>query len=222
MPKPRIRTNNSDNTFYNKKERVMIKPEQKGALAIEEGTVQRNPTGRGVAFVSKSKESTITDDGTKKIVDPKSRKLEGESQKTLRTAALEAHKGVDLEKRYKEGDYVKYGTKKGDQVAGRVTRGPSKPAEYKDVEKTMVTQKRDVQSVNTGTKEQQMARIKDLESKGYKNKAGTQQYVRDEKSEWVDKDKADQALQKKDTRLSDMEKAGGTRLRRKVVLKKGK
>jgi hypothetical protein len=222
MPKPKIRTNNADNTFYNKKERVMVKPAEKGALAIEEGTVQRNPNGRSVSFVPKSNESTITDSGTKKIVDPKSRKLESENQKTLRTAALEAHKGVDLEQRYKEGQYVTYGTKKGDQVAGRITRGPGKDAEYKDVEKTMVTHKRDVQSVNTGTKEQQTARIKELEGKGYKNIPGTQNYHKPETNEWVDKDKASQALEKKDTRLSDMEKAGGTRLRRKVVLKKGK
>lgn len=104
-------------------------PGKKGSMYIEEGTVQRNKN-KGVSFVPKTEQKTI-ENNKKQIVDPKSNKTESSSQASLRKASLDSHKGVDLSKRYKEGDMITYDTKKGKQVAGRVKKNPDTPPEIK-------------------------------------------------------------------------------------------
>jgi hypothetical protein len=102
---------------------------KKGAMYVEEGTVQRSKTG-GVNYIPKASQKPI-ENAKGKIVDPKSGKTEKSSQENLRKVALDSHKGVDLSKRYKEGDLVTYDTKKGKQVAGKVKKEADTPPTYK-------------------------------------------------------------------------------------------
>lgn len=95
---------------------------KKGAMYVEEGTVQRGKTG-GVNYIPKTSQKSI-ENAKGKIVDPKSGKTEKSSQESLRKVALDSHKGIDLSKRYKEGDLVTYDTKKGKQVAGKIKKEP--------------------------------------------------------------------------------------------------
>lgn len=151
----------------------------KGKLYIKEGTVQRKSTG-GVDFIPKEKESSISKNG--KIVDPKSNKAESAKQSTLRKMALKSHEGVDLSKRYKEGDHITYDTKKGTQVAGKVHKTPDTPAEHETVKtrEIQVSKKGDVQDSGGNPKVG-----KDLKSKGYINQAGTYKYIKPDEHKFV-------------------------------------
>ncbi len=163
-----------------------VNPE-KNKLYIKEGTVQRRPIGKGVDFIPKEELIMGEAQPTKKITDPKSGKTETEDQEMLRQYAIDAHQGVDLENRYKEGDYVTYGTKKGQQVAGKVYNKVI-PPEYSTETKKQIQLSRKGGTIPylTGTKEQQMARAKELEAQGYSNQAGTGAYIKPEDYKWVD------------------------------------
>jgi hypothetical protein len=160
------------------------KPGVKGKLYITKGTVQRNSIGKGVDFKPEGTEERKNN----KIVDPKSRALESTSQATLRQATQEVHKDVDLSKRYKEGDYVTYNTKKGSQVAGRVDKTPDIPAEYE------TETKREVQVSRKGDTKDSGGRStlgKQYESQGYKNIPGTYKYTKADEHKFVPEDQVD-------------------------------
>lgn len=163
-------------------------PATKGKLYIKEGTVQRKPTG-GVGFVSKEDEGSISKNG--KIVDPKSGKTESSNQSSLRKATLDVHKDVDLSKRYKEGDSVTYDTKKGKQVAGKVTKTPDTPATYKTTteREIEVRKKGDVKNSNGNPKLGDQ-----YKSQGYKNIPGTYNYKKDDESKFVPESEVDKHI----------------------------
>lgn len=162
------------------------KPGSKGKLFIQEGTVQRKPTGRGVNFIPEAEVEKTT---TGKIIDPKSRVAENPAQARLRKMTLDTHRdpNVDLSKRYKEGDTITYGTRTGTQVAGRIQKTADVPAEYatKTQREIEVRRKGGTIARLEGTKEQQMAKRKELEAQGYYKQAGTSSYIKDDESMFI-------------------------------------
>lgn len=163
----------------------MTKPASKGKLYIKEGTIQRKAVGKGVDFVPKDKESTISYKG--KIIDRKSNKAESGGQASLRKATLDSHKDTDLSKRYKEGDTVTYDTTKGKQVAGKIAKSPDSPAEYRTSKQREieVSKKGDTIARLEGTKEQQQAKHKELIGKGYYKQPGTSSYIKKDESKFI-------------------------------------
>lgn len=160
-------------------------PGSKGKLYIKKGTVQRKPAGKGTEFIADDDKSIRNSTG--KVVDPKSKKVEADNQATLRKMALDTHKDVDLSKRYKEGDMITYGTRKGTQVAGKVQKTADVPPQYttetqKEIE---VRRKGGVVPYLTGTKEQQAAKRAELESQGYYRQPGTNSYIKDDESIFI-------------------------------------
>lgn len=166
-----------------------LTPGSKGKLYMKEGTVQRkSPTG--VGFVPDSDKSIRNSND--KIVDPKSRKTENDGQAMLRKATVDSHKGVELENRYKEGDYVTYDTKKGKQVAGQINKNPDVKPTYQTTtsKQVLVSKKGGAVPYLKGTKEQQEKQSADLLSKGYKKQAGTEAYIKEDENKWVDESEA--------------------------------
>lgn len=165
-------------------------PGSKGKLYIKEGTVQRKSSGKGVEFIADDGNKTVTPTG--KIIDPKSRKIEGDSQAVLRKMALTAHKDVDLSRRYKEGDDITYQTKKGTQVAGKVQKTADIPAEYS----TNTT--REIQVSRKGDVRDSKGRsdlAKQYKAEGYINQPGTYKYIKPDENKFVPETELDQHLQ---------------------------
>lgn len=162
-----------------------VTPGSKGKLFIKEGTVQRtSPTG--VKFVADDDKSIRN--SSNKIIDPKSGKTESSGQASLRKATIDSHQGVDLSKRYKEGDTVTYDTKKGKQVAGKIQKSADTPPEYRTIttKQVLVSKKGDVK--DSGGKS---SVGKQLKSEGYTNQQGTYKYIKADENKWVNEDEVD-------------------------------
>lgn len=123
-----------------------------------------------------------------------------ESQKQNSEGSMQRNKGFAgqmTEAQKKEQDTFKYKKTTGDKgfkeglsyKAGKTEVTPGTPEERQEKKQISITHKGDVQSSNGYP-----GKGKDLESKGYSNKDGSYNYIKEKRQVWVDEDKAPQYL----------------------------
>jgi hypothetical protein len=172
-------------------------PEKKGKLYIKEGTVQRKPSGKGVDFIPDDTNKSVTSTG--KVIDPRSKKVEADSQANLRRKVLDFNKDrdfnkiydADLGRTYKQGDYITYETDKGTQVAGKLEKGADTPPAYSTakVKEISISKRGDVRD-SKGRSDL----AKQYKAEGYVNQPGTYKYIKPDESKFVPETEVDQYI----------------------------